>query len=91
VVLLVVLRRDLLLGLEVQGVALCCASVNAIKASSASRISAAARAPQSVEHAEVERANEPKVRTWHLVFSSLDAGDRGRQSGQPSVELVPTT
>jgi hypothetical protein len=60
-ILLVVLRRDLLLRLEVQGVALllrfCECDQGVLRRSDLSSSTGA----QAVEHTEVERANEPKM------------------------------
>jgi hypothetical protein len=69
-VLLVVLRGDLPLGLQVQRAALLLRfDERDQRVLRRSDLSSSPRG-QAVEHAEVERANELKVRTWHLIFSS---------------------
>jgi hypothetical protein len=88
--LLFELRRDLLLGLDVQRVALLLGFTErdqgVLRRSDLSSSSGA----QAVEHTEVKRANEPKVCPWHLDFSSLDTiGELGSRAS-PGVELVPT-
>jgi hypothetical protein len=89
----VVLRRDLLLGLHVQRVTL--RLLLGKRDQGVLRVTdlSSSAGAEAVQHAEVKRANELQVRTWQLVFSSLDTiGELGSwsASGHPLwVNSVP--